>query len=90
MQEKDIKDYFIYTIACSGELSMNYSKIAFIVSDNIKINIIEVPMGIKATYLTYDHNPFPKINHTNVDLVEKYKNTLKENIDFLKMEFFSF
>ena len=46
-------------------------------------------MGIKATYLTYDYKPFPKINHTNVDLVEKYKNTLKENIDFLKMGFFS-
>ena len=46
-------------------------------------------MGIKATYLTYDYKPFPKINHTNVDLVEKYKNTLKENIDFLKMRFFS-
>ena len=90
MEEKDIKDYFIHTIACSGELSMNYSKIAFIVNDNIsKINIIEVPMGIKATYLTYDYKPFPKINHTNVDLVEKYKNALKENIDFLKMGFFS-
>ncbi len=90
MEEKDIKDYFIHTIACSGELSMNYSKIAFIVNDNIsKVNIIEVPMGIKATYLTYDYKPFPKINHTNVDLVEKYKNTLKENIEFLKMGFFS-
>ena len=90
MEEKDIKDYFIHTIACSGELSMNYSKIAFIVNDNIsKINIIEVPMGIKATYLTYDYKPFPKINHTNVDLVEKFKNTLKENIDFLKLGFFS-
>ena len=48
MEEKDIKDYFIHTITCSGELSMNYSKIAFIVRDNIsKIKIIEFLWELK-------------------------------------------
>jgi hypothetical protein len=89
MEENDIKDYFINTIACGGELSMNYSKIAFLLNDNIsKITMIEVPMGIKSTYLNYDIKPFPKVNHTNVNLVEKYKNALKENIEYLKMIFF--
>jgi hypothetical protein len=89
MEENDIKDYFIHTIACGGELSMNYSKIAFLLNDNIsKITMIEVPMGIKSTYLNYDIKPFPKVNHTNVNLVEKYKNALKENIEYLKMIFF--
>ena len=75
----------------NGELSMNYSKIAFLLNENIsKFIMIEVPMGIKSTYLSYDIRPFPKVNHTNVNLVDKYKNELKQNIEYLKMIFFWF
>ncbi len=57
---------------------MNYSKIAFLLNENIsKFIMIEVSIGIKSTYHSYDIRPFPIVNHTNVNLVDKYKNELK-------------
>ena len=83
LSEKRLNDYFISTIACSGQLSLINSKICILYDDALsRTTIIEVPATGRSTVLKYDIRPYPKINHTNVDLVEKYKSTLKESIDF--------
>ena len=90
LDEKNINDYFITTIACGGNLSLINSKIAFIIDDNFtKITIIEVPMNTKPIILNYDIKPYPKINHSNVDKVEYYKTFLKIKRDYFESVFYS-
>ena len=90
MTEKDINDYFIHTIACRGELSLQNSKVCFILDEKFtKITILEVPLGGKASILNYDVKPFPKINKSNIDLVKKYKDELNNNKDNYKKIFYA-
>ncbi len=90
MTEKDINDYFIHTIAYRGELSLQNSKVCFILDENFtKITILEVPLGGKATILNYDVKPYPKINKSNIDLVKKYKDELNNNKDNYKKIFYA-
>lgn len=83
LTEKKINDYFISYIACGGQLSLLNSKVSVIIDESLsKLTIIEVPSNGKNIILKYDIKPYPKINHTNVDLVEKYKSTLRDNVEF--------
>ena len=78
MTEKDLYEYFRRTIACNGTLSILNSKLGIFLDNNFsKVTFIEVPLNIKATTLSYDIKPFPKLTHTTVDLVELYKGTLR-------------
>ena len=90
MTEKDINDYFIQTIACRGELSLQNSKVCFILDEKFtKITILEVPLGGKSSILNYDVKPFPKINKSNIDFVKKYKDELNNNKDKYKNIFYA-
>ena len=90
MTEKDINDYFIHTIACGGNLSLQNSKVCFMLDDKFKkITILEVPMGNKGTNLNYEIKPYPKINKNNIDFVQKYKDEIKNNRDKYKNLFFA-
>jgi hypothetical protein len=90
LTEKDINDYFIHTIACRGELSIQNSKVCFIIDDKFtKITILEVPLGGKGTNLNYDLKPYPKINKSNIDYVKKYKDELNNNKDKYKNIFYA-
>ena len=89
MTEKDLIDYFSATICCGGALSILNSKISFFVDENFsKITIIEVPMNGKANVLNYEIRPFPKINHSNIDSIDNFKKTLRENREFFKAVYF--
>ena len=89
MTEKDLIDYFSATICCGGALSILNSKISFFIDENFsKITIIEVPMNGKANVLNYEIRPFPKINHSNIDSIDNFKKTLRENRDFFKAVYF--
>ena len=79
IKEKDIEDYYIHSIACRGALSITCSKVGFFLDDQFKkISMIEVPNNGKALKLSYDIKPYPKINHQNVELIEKYREKLKD------------
>lgn len=83
IEANKVNSYFINSICCGGQLSLINSKIAILYEENLtKITLIEVPSTGKSTILNYDIKPFPKINHTNVDLVERYKSVLKENTNY--------
>jgi hypothetical protein len=89
MTEKDLIDYFSATICCGGALSILNSKISFFIDENFsKITIIEVPMNGKANVLNYEIRPFPKINHSNIDSIDNFKKTLRENREFFKAVYF--
>ena len=89
MTEKDLIDYFSATICCGGALSILNSKISFFVDENFsKITIIEVPMNGKANVLNYEIRPFPKIDHSNIDSIDNFKKTLRENREFFKAVYF--
>ena len=83
MTEKDIFDYFKHTIACNGALSILNNKLAIFIDNYFsKVTFIEVPMNIKATTLSYEIKPYPKLSHTNVDIVEYFKGKLRQNKNF--------
>ena len=85
MTEKDVFEYFKRTIACNGALSILNTKLGIFLDDNFsKITFIEVPMNIKATQLSYEIKPYPKLSHTTVDLVKFYKEILSENRAFFR------
>ena len=89
IEAKNVIDYFITTIACGGQLSIISSKVLFVFDDSfLKFHIIEVPLNTKALQLVYDFKPYPKINHSNVDQIEQYKNVLKENAEYFKSIFY--
>lgn len=89
IDEKNLNDYFITTIACGGSLSLVNSKIGFILDNNLsKFTIIEVPNNVRPLITSYDLKPYPKINHSNVDLVENYKYILKSNRDYFESIFY--
>ena len=90
MTVKDLFEYFKKTIACNGALSILNSKLGIFLDVNFsKVTFIEVPMNIKATLLSYDIKPYPKLSHNNVDLVELYKGILRQKRDFFKSIFFA-
>ena len=90
MTEKDLFEYFKRTIACNGSLSILNSKLGIFLDSNFsKVTFIEVPMNIRATILSYDIKPHPKLSHTTVDLVELYKSILRQKRDFFKSIFFA-
>ena len=90
MTEKDMFEYFKRTIACNGALSILNSKLGIFLDSNFsKVTFIEVPMNTKATILTYDIKPYPKLSHTTVDLVELYKGCLRQKKDFFKSIFYA-
>ena len=90
MNEKDLYEYFRRTIACNGTLSILNSKLGIFLDNNFsKVTFIEVPMNIKATTLSYDIKPYPKLTHTTVDLVELYKGTLRIRRGFFKSIFYA-
>ena len=89
MTEKDLFDYFKHTIACNGALSILNNKLAIFIDNYFsKVTFIEVPMNIKATILSYEIKPYPKLTHTTVDLVEFYRVNLRKNKDFFKSIFY--
>jgi len=89
LSEKDIFDYFKQTIACNGSLSIYSNKLAIFLDNNFsKITFIEVPMNSKATILSYEIKPYPKLTHTTVDLVEAYRGKLRQKKDFFKSIFY--
>ena len=90
MTEKDLFDYFKHTIACNGALSILNNKLAIFLDNYFsKVTFIEVPLNIKATTLSYEIKPFPKLSHTTVDLVELYKGKLRLNKNFFKSIFYA-
>ena len=90
MTEKDIFEYFKRAIACNGALSILNSKLGIFLDSNFsKVTFIEVPINIKATILSYDIKPYPKLTHTTVDLVELYKDSLMQRRDFFKSIFYA-
>ena len=78
--ETNYTDYFIRTIACNGQLNITSSKLCVVLDlPRNKLVQIEVPhISSKTLVLTYDVKPFPKINHTNVQLINQYKSKLSE------------
>ena len=90
MTVKDLFEYFKRTIACNGALSILNSKLGIFIDENFtKLTFIEVPMNIKATELSYEIKPYPKLSHTTVDLVKLYKENLSKERPFFKSIFFS-
>ena len=90
MTEKDLFDYFKHTIACNGALSILNNKLAIFLDYYFsKVTFIEVPMNIKATILSYDIKPFPKLTHSTVDLVEFYKGKLSLHKNLFKSIFYA-
>ena len=90
MTEKDIFEYFRRNIACNGALSILNSKLGIFLDNNFsKVTFIEVPMNIKATIVSYDIKPYPKLSHTTVNLVELYRGYLGLKRDFFKSIFFA-
>jgi hypothetical protein len=89
LSEKDIFDYFKHTIACNGSLSIYSNKLAIFLDNNFsKITFLEVPMNSKATILSYEIKPYPKLTHSTVDLVESYRGKLRQKKDFFKSIFY--
>lgn len=90
VNEKNFLNYFKKIIACNGALSILNTKIGFFLDNNFnKITIIEVPMNLGAKTFAYDIKPYPKLTHTNVDLIHKYKTILNGPFrDFLRAVFF--
>jgi len=90
MTEKDLFEYFKRTIACNGALSILNTKLGIFIDENFsKLTFIEVPMNIKATELSYEIKPYPKLSHTTVDLVNLYKTNLNQKRPFFKSIFFA-
>ena len=90
IDEKNLNDYFITTIVCGGSLSLVTSKIGFILDNNLsKLTIIEVPNNVKPLITSYELKPYPKINHSNIELVENYKYVLKSNHDYFESIFYA-
>ena len=90
MSEKDLYDYFKHTIACNGALSILNNKLAIFLDNYFsKVTFIEVPMNIKATVLSYEIKPYPKLSHTTVDIVEFYKGKLRLHKNFFKSIFYA-
>ena len=88
MTVKDLFEYFKRTIACNGALSILNSKLGIFIDENFsKLTFIEVPMNIKATELSYEIKPYPKLSHITVDLVKLYKSNLSNKRPFLKIFF---
>ena len=78
--EKNYTDYFIRTIACNGQLNITSSKLCVVLDlPRNKLIQIEVPhISSKTLLLTYDVKPYPKVNHTNVNLINQYKTILSK------------
>ena len=90
MTEKDLFEYFKRTIACNGALSILNSKLGIFLDGSFsKVTFIEVPLNIKASVLSYDIKPYPKLSHNTVDLVELYKGCLIQKRDFFKSIFYA-
>ena len=90
MTEKDLFDYFKHTIACNGALSIINNKLGIFIDNNFsRVTFIEVPMNIKATTLSYEIKPYPKLSHTTVDIVQYYKDKLRYHKDFFKSIFYA-
>ena len=88
--EKDMLEYFRNILTCNGSLSILNSKLGIFIDQHFsKITFLEVPMNIKATILTYDIKPYPKLSHTTVDLVELYRGVLKIKRGFFKHIFYA-
>ena len=82
---KDIFDYFKHTITCNGTLSILNNKLGIFLDNKFsKISFIEVPMNIKATTISYEIKPYPKLTHSTVDLVEFYKGKLRQKRNYYK------
>ena len=85
MTVRDVFEYFKRTIACNGALSILNSKLGIFLDENFsKVTFIEVPMNIKATELSYEIKPYPKLSHTTVDLVQFYKDNLNKKRPFFR------
>ena len=90
MTEKDLFDYFKHTIACNGALSIINNKLGIFIDNYFtKVTFIEIPMNIKATTLSYEIKPYPKLSHTTVDIVKYYKDKLRYHKDFFKSIFYA-
>ena len=90
MTEKELYNYFKNTIACNGALSIINTKLAIFLDNYFtKITFIEVPMNIKATTLSYEIKPYPKISHTNVEIVDFYKSKLRQKKNLFKSIFYA-
>lgn len=89
IDEKNVLDYFSSTITCGGALSLCNSKIGLFIDDfNNKIDMLEIPNNGQVNKFCYDFKPYPKINHSNVELIQQYKNSLSQDNNQLKSIFF--
>ena len=90
MSEKDLFNYFRHTIACNGALSILNTKLAIFIDNYFsKVTFIEVPLNIKATTLSYEIKPYPKLSHTTVNVVDLYKGNLRRNKNLFKSIFYA-
>ena len=82
--------YFVNTICCKGQLSLIFPKIGMFLEDDFtKITIIEVLPNKKEINSIYKINPYPQINHKNIDLIENYKDVFKKRFIFFKSIYFA-
>ena len=90
MTERDLYNYFKNTIVCNGALSILNTKLGIFLDNYFsKITFIEVPLNTKATTLSYEIKPYPKLSHTTVDIVDFYKTKLRQNKKLLKSIFYA-
>ena len=82
IDKKKTFDYFIKGIATATKPTVEGHKLGLFIDDFNKFSAVEAK-GKNADTHSYDSRPYPKVNHNNLELVEAYKNIIKENKEFL-------
>ena len=82
IDKKKTFDYFIKGIATATKPTVEGHKLGLFIDDFNKFSAVEAK-GKNANTHSYDSRPYPKVNHNNLELVDAYKNIIKENKEFL-------
>ena len=80
INKQKLLDYFINGIASGTKREVDGDKYGFFLEDFLKFYVIHANKK-KAKKNEFDCQLFPKINHNNIELIDKYKSTIKKNVN---------
>ena len=89
INKQKLIDYFIKGIASGLKDEVDGDKVGFFLDDFIKYTIVRAAKKTAQKY-EFDIQLYPKINHSNMKLVDEYKKIIKKNINHYISIFITF
>ena len=89
INKQKLYDYFIKGIASGTKNEVDGDKIGFFLDDFLKYFVVHAAKK-KAKKYEFDCQLYPKINHNNMDLIERYKKIIDKNVNHYISLFITF